>query len=388
MVSRFLNLIEDKCDGIIMEKLSMNVIFHCPFELDENAKSASGIRPIKMLKAFETLGCNVDIVSGSSYVRKRKINEIIENIKNGKKYDFLYSESSTMPTALTDSHHLPLKPLLDYNFFSFLKKSNIPISLFYRDIYWMFENYGQNLNFIKKQLALFFYKFDLNMYDKFIDKIYLPSLKMGDYIKIKNREIFDELPPGHSSVDSFVNQLSIGEKLNILYIGGIGPDYQMHALFNAVKDLKNIHLTICTRENDWNKVKSEYSYDSPNIEIVHKSGKELIELYNKAHIAALFVKPQEYRDFAVPFKLFEYVGMNKPILCTNGTLVGDFVATNKIGWSLDYDVDQLKKLLNDFNVNDFNNKLLTTSKFKKDQTWEQRANKVILDMQKLKNNKL
>lgn len=364
----------------------MNIVFHVPFVLDKNSKSASGIRPIKMLEAFEKLGYKVDVISGCSIVRKKKIKEIIKNIKNGIKYEFVYSESSTMPTALTDYHHLPLRPFLDYNFFKFLKKTNIPVGLFYRDIYWMFDEYGQNLSFLKKQIALFFYRFDLSMYSKYIDKLYLPSLKMGDYIKIENKNIFDQLPPGHSSVDSFVNQLSIGEKLNILYIGGIGPDYQMHVLFDAIKDMDNVHLTICTRENDWEKVKYEYNYVSSNIEVVHRSGEELRDLYNNAHIAALFVRPQEYRDFAVPFKLFEYVGMDKPILCTTGTLVGDFVEKNQIGWSLDYDSNQLKKLLNDFNVNDFNHKLLTVSKFKKNQTWEQRARKVILDMQKLKTN--
>ncbi|MDC4646009.1 hypothetical protein OHV73_19385, partial [Acinetobacter baumannii] len=89
---------------------NLNIIFHCPFPLDLNAKSASGIRPIKILQAFRDLGCNVDLVTGYSRERRLAINEIKRKIKNGHQYSFVYSESSTMPTALTDPHHLPLNP--------------------------------------------------------------------------------------------------------------------------------------------------------------------------------------------------------------------------------------------------------------------------------------
>ncbi|MDC5123615.1 hypothetical protein NRA16_17025, partial [Acinetobacter baumannii] len=102
-----------------------NIIFHCPFPLDYNAKSASGIRPVKMLKAFESLGYNVDLVVGYTDERRSAINNIKQKIKNGCIYSFVYSESSTMPTALTEPHHLPISPFLDFNFFKFLRKKNI-----------------------------------------------------------------------------------------------------------------------------------------------------------------------------------------------------------------------------------------------------------------------
>lgn len=51
--------------------MSKNIIFHCPFILNPNAISASGIRPIKMLEAFKKLGFEVDVVSGSTSERKK-----------------------------------------------------------------------------------------------------------------------------------------------------------------------------------------------------------------------------------------------------------------------------------------------------------------------------
>ncbi|MBV7309555.1 hypothetical protein KVY11_12815 [Acinetobacter sp. CWB-G5] len=357
----------------------MNMIFHCPFVMDYNATSASGIRPLKMLDAFRSLGFEVDVVAGNSSERKKTIKDIKRKINSGTIYDFAYSESSTMPTALTDKHHLPLCPFLDFSFFQFLKNKNIKIGLFYRDIYWMFDDYGNNLPWYKKQLALFFYRLDLKMYNNLLDKLYLPSLKMGDYINIFNKSIIDNLPPAHSTSNYMVKN-NYYKKLNLLYIGGMGVDYRMHKLFEAVKLLPNVCLTLCTRESDWNNVKNEYGLISENINIVHKSGNELGDLYNNAHIAVLFVEPKDYREFAVPFKLYEYIGRNKPIICTSTTLVGDFVANHNVGWVLNYDVNELVNLLSNISKADYDQKVEQVCELKIHETWESRAKKVCTDL--------
>lgn len=356
-----------------------NIIFHCPFPLDYNAKSASGIRPIKMLNAFQSLGYNVDLVVGYSNERSIAIKKIKEKIKNGFSYIFVYSESSTMPTALTDQHHLPLRPFLDFDFFQFLKNKNIKIGLFYRDIYWKFDDYGNNLPWYKKQLALFFYRLDLKMYNNLLDKLYLPSMKMGEYIDVVRKDIMDALPPAHSTSE-YISKPNYTGKINLLYIGGIGADYKMHKLFNALKKLPNVSLTLCTRESDWLLVKDEYGSLPDNIDIVHKSGSELDVLYDKSHLAVLFVEPKDYREFAVPFKLYEYIGRNKPIICTSSTLVGEFVAENNIGWVLKYDDKELVDLLSHIGKADIDIKSEQVLHVKENETWESRARKVCLDL--------
>ena len=97
--------------------LKKRMIFHVPNYIDLEAKSGSNIRPIKMINAFKEIGYDVDVVMGYASERKSKIKEIKNNIKNGVKYDFLYSESSTMPTLLTEKNHLPTHPFLDFSFF-------------------------------------------------------------------------------------------------------------------------------------------------------------------------------------------------------------------------------------------------------------------------------
>ena len=79
--------------------------------------------------------------------------------------------------------------------------------------------------------------------------------------------------------------------------------------------------------------------------MVHRSGDGLSGLYEDAHLGVLFMEPVEYRDFVLPFKLFEYLGRGKPIVATAGTLVGDFVAEHGIGWAIPYRAESLAELL-------------------------------------------
>ena len=334
---------------------SKNMIFHHPLPLNYQATSASGIRPIKMLNAFKSLGYKVDLVTGYSAERKKRIKKIKNNIEKGLEYDFVYSESSTMPTILTDRYHLPLNPLLDFGFFKFCKRQNIKIGLFYRDIYWAFEGYGNDLNLLKIAIAKLAYKYDLKNYNKYLTKLYLPSLEMGKYVPIVNGKIFETLPPGSDSNNHFDADANLSssedEKLNIFYVGGMSEHYQMHLLFKVVSQFPKIILTICTRENEWLSVKDTYPALTDNIKIVHKVGEDMKMLMQQADIVSVFVKPHEYWEFAAPVKLYEYLGSRKPILASNGTLAANFVKNNKIGWAIDYKPSALTKFFVDL-VND------------------------------------
>ncbi|MBB1358236.1 glycosyltransferase [Pseudoalteromonas sp. SG45-6] len=334
---------------------SKNMIFHHPLPLNYQATSASGIRPIKMLNALKSLGYKVDLVTGYSAERKKCIKKIKNNIEKGLEYDFVYSESSTMPTILTDRYHLPLNPLLDFGFFKFCKRQNIKIGLFYRDIYWAFEGYGNDLNLLKIATAKLAYKYDLKNYNKYLTKLYLPSLEMGKYVPIVNGKIFEALPPGSDSNNHFDADANLSssedEKLNIFYVGGMSEHYQMHLLFKVVSQFPKIILTICTRENEWLSVKDTYPALTDNIKIVHKVGEDMKMLMQQADIVSVFVKPHEYWEFAAPVKLYEYLGSRKPILASNGTLAANFVKNNKIGWAIDYKPSALTKFFVDL-VND------------------------------------
>lgn len=364
--------------------MANKIIFHSPLPLNPEATSASGIRPLMMLKAFRDQGYEVDLITGYGAERKKCIQNIKKNILNGQKYEFMYSESSTMPTALTEKNHLPKYPLLDFMFFRFCKKHNIEIGLFYRDIYWLFDDYGSNLSFVKKHISTFFYKFDLYFYKKYLNKLYLPATAMGQYLPHHLQPLVDALPPGHNGYINS-NARMDQEGINILYIGGMNSHYEMIELFKAVSSIPDVSLTICTRKDEWQSVKEIYKdYLSNNINITHKSGKELIPLYNKATITSLFVKPIEYRSFAAPVKLYEYIGFEKPIISSSRTHAASFVLENDIGWSVNYDAQDLCNLLNILlnNPELINDKIDNIAKIQFSHTWLARSKKVTNDLKK------
>lgn len=359
-------------------------IFHIPIALDENRVSPSHIRPKKMKKAFENIGYEVDVVWGTASERARAIKNIKQNIRNGVKYDFMYSESSTMPTLLTERHHLPSHPLLDFSFFSFVKKHGVKIGLFYRDVYWKFPIYKENVKGIKRQAAILMYRYDLYKYNRLLSKLYVPTLYVKKYIE-KNikAEFIDSLPPAcerHEGINDIVKN---SDSLKLLYIGGIGNQYKMHMLFEAVSDIKSIYLTVCCRESEWEKVLPEYSpYMSENIKIVHKKGDELEELYKDADICLTYFESDLYREMAMPFKTFEYMSYGKPIISSNRTAVGEFVEDTGIGWSIDYSKEALTDLLIFLQEHPevIRQKRIVCIEKLEDNTWEKRAEKVALDL--------
>ena len=364
----------------------MRIIFHHPLPLDEQAKSASGIRPVRMLEAFRQLGCEVDLVTGYARERKQQIRRIKKAIRSGVTYAFIYSESSTMPTILTEKHHLPVSPFLDVSFFRFCQKHNIPSGLFYRDIYWRFDHYGKKLNFLKRELSIAAYWFDLLWYQKYLNRLYLPSQEMSDYVPVINRDRHSSLPPGHN-VDlhqSHPSSATPVKEINIFYVGGMSEHYQMHELFEAVRQLSWVKLLVCTREKEWNEVRHQYLPLTDNIDVQHLTGYEMQQKMKSADIVSLFVKPHEYRLFASPVKLYEYIGQAKPIIATRGALAGEVVEKNGLGWTLPYSSEALIDLLSKIRetpgaLNEVTEKMRVVAV---EHTWQARAQKVIEDLSK------
>lgn len=364
--------------------MSRKCIFHIPNALDKNWASASQIRPKKMKEAFESIGYEVDTVWGTARERKQAIKKIERNIRKGVKYDFLYSESSTTPTLLTERHHLPTHPFLDFSFFSFVKKHGIKIGLFYRDMYWKFPIYRESVKGIKYQAAILMYKYDLHKYKQLLTKFYMPTAYCTKYVKRDIAvELVDYLPPACEKHKNFISPAKESSRLNLLYIGGLGNQYKIHKVFEAVNEMKTIYLTVCCREAEWKAVQPEYqAFMGNNIKIVHKKGKELEDLYKAADICLSFFETDAYREMAMPFKIFEYLSYGKPIISSSGTAAGLFVKKNGIGWTIDYTKEALVELLSYLCEHPEKIKKRQELCIEKIQenTWEKRAEKVARDL--------
>lgn len=222
--------------------MSLRTLFHVPYPLEFTNPKGGGVRPVRMLRAFEQLG-EVTVVSGHASERRQAIRRVERGLREGQTWDLCYSESSTMPTALTEPHHLPTHPLLDFAFFARLRRAGIPVGLFYRDIQWRFPIYGQGLNPVRKHAALAMYRYDLLAYGRTVDVLFLPSVPMAEHVPLPTHLPVVALPPGHEVDDPAPPPPT--DRLQLFYVGGLSDNYRLTAFLEAVQRVPEVHLTVC-----------------------------------------------------------------------------------------------------------------------------------------------
>ena len=317
-----------------------NCIFYLPYKLEEQGNGARMLRPRKMIRAFRDIGYEVFVITGVSSERRKKIRELKRKMAAGEKYDFLYTESHTEPTLLTDPSHLPTHPFLDFGFFRYIRSKGIPIGLFYCDIYWKYDIYGEGLPEWKKKSALWCYRYDVRQYVKTLNRFYVPDRKICDVLgEEKLTAIAGELPPGADNIpvaeQPETERDYSAKPLTLFYVGGLGKQYRITDLLQAVQQTENTRLILCCRETEWKKEEADYApFLCDRIEVIHKSSGELAPYYEAADICSLLFRRDAYRELAKPFKAYEYLAYEKPVLSTKGTAIGAFVEKNDIGWNI------------------------------------------------------
>lgn len=323
---------------------SHRCIYHLPYPLQMDSRFGGQVRPARMMEALSDWG-EVWLVAGTAAQRRRQMRIVSDAISRGVHFDFCYSESSTMPTALTGSRHLPTHPLQDFAFLARLRRAGIPVGLFYRDIHWRFPMYGRDLSAVRRRAALAMYHYDLAAYGHCLDVIFLPSLQMAEHVNLPASVKLAELPPGHDIAGEPAATAS--HPLSLFYVGGFGENYRMDRLLEAVHGLPEVHLTICTRPAEWLAARPRVKqWLGENLEVVDaQGGPQLAPYFARANVATLAVEPQPYWTFAAPLKLYEYIGNGKPILSTEGTLAGSRVSSGGLGWTVPYTVEALGSTL-------------------------------------------
>lgn len=335
-----------------------------------------------MLEAFRELGYDVDVVSGYGKDRKASIQSIKGKINQGHHYDFVYSETSTMPTLLTEKHHLPTYPFLDFGFFKFCRSKGIKIGLFYRDIYWAYDGYKQTVPFLKRTFAVSMYRYDLSQYKKLVDVLYVPTgrarLNMASFFPVDRIRL---LPPA-SETPIPVDRDQQG-RLRVVYVGGVGGHYDMTNLFQAMALCPEIDLDFCCRVQDWLAVKADYEpLIVDNIRLHHLSGEALQELLKQADIAVSIIRASHYISMAMPFKIFEYLQVGLPIIAAHDTAVADFVKDHGAGWSVSETPEEIAALFQTLArdrqlISQMQTCALRTAQRNQ---WTDRARQVVLDL--------
>jgi glycosyltransferase involved in cell wall biosynthesis len=313
------------------------VLVYYPFALAENANSGSKLRPHEMHKAFrewaEKEGVEVILISGTSAERERQFRQLVSE---GKLDDiwFCYMENQTIPLWLTDPGHKPQKPFIDRTVLRYLKKKNVPVGVFYRDVYWKFDEFYP-LKGLKKKVMQTIYRLEERFYEKYCDVIFLPSLEMGKYVSI-NRPMTD-LPPGGKRRD--IHREKRDDSLaKGLYVGGINnEDYGLFLLLDALEAVNRYgqvcHLTVVCREKEYAALKSEQKERMKRlgVDVKHISGAELDRLYEQMDFAFIPRYRSEYNDFSVPVKLVEYLSNGLPVVATDCLAQKRFIEADGYG---------------------------------------------------------
>ncbi|MBS4206755.1 glycosyltransferase [Bacillus sp. FJAT-50079] len=325
------------------------IIVYYPFPLKDGS-SGSGVRPIKLLEAFSEFArrSNLECIEifGTSKERKEKLKRLYQMV-NPKDILFCYMENQTIPIWLSDPSHIPMRPLLDYQFMRYLKKNHIPLGIFYRDIYWKFTDMYKVKNKLVTKIMISLFHYEFKMFEHFAKKIFLPSIEMNKYLKLSQDKV-DISPPG--GVDK-VNMLKLNHDQNVtaIYVGGIHPRYGIYEVLEALSNLNEsktlIELILVCRKNELqeNLYLMTPFLKRPWLKIHHEHGEKLDALYGKADFGIVTLQKNVYNDFAVPVKLFEYMSYGLPVVSSNCTALQSIVKKDKIGYVTEDNVTSIEQ---------------------------------------------
>jgi glycosyltransferase involved in cell wall biosynthesis len=94
-------------------------------------------------------------------------------------------------------------------------------------------------------------------------------------------------------------------------------------------------LVVCCRQDEWRKASSRYEgLLSGNVRIVHAQGEGLAPYYQEADLFLFAHAPYGYMDLAMPFKIFEAVSYQLPILAFAGTEAARWIQEEGAGWAV------------------------------------------------------
>lgn len=354
----------------------MKAIFITYSDIDD-LTSGSGVRPHNMYHAFLELGIETYLLEGQQNrrdERKEKVRNFMHEI-DGRKFDFCYIE---YPSG-------PIFNKIDIDLIKNIHAANIPIGLFYRDMYWLFPDWAwAGMNFLKKNLLIYMQKRDLKVIEKCCDIVYFPSEGAGKAVAaVSHLNKTGVLPPGCKHPEGQVKQ-----KVNdsVLYIGGLREADGVDLLFDAIeeineKDGKELHLDVIARETEFKYLNDRSLLNKPYIQFNSASGEALEKYFARNDLGIIPRRHHFYMDLAIGVKSGDYISHDLPVITTDGKATADYIRSEKCGIVCPATKDGIKSAILEAYKNDNLSRLRNETYMAAERNlWSRRVEKLISDL--------
>ncbi len=317
--------------------MARSMIFHHTLPISQTPTAGSSVHVVNLLKAFNCIGYDVELIAGYARERQEAIARVRNQARKGRKFDFVFAWSSTSPSLAEIGNFF--HPFLDLGFFRWCNRQDIPVGLFYGDVYWRFGLFRQLVPWYKRSILIPLFWYDWWIYRKTVDELLIPSMRMQGALPTAWPEgRVSPLSPGCNIDPDLVPAISPdGSPLRIFYVGSIVPPlYDLSPLIEGIQAVSGVHLTISCPEQQWREYAGYYrELDASKVSVVHASGERLKEYYRHADLFGLVRAEHPYLAFAMPVKAIEAIGYGLPIITSAGTVVADFIVNEGVGWMVE-----------------------------------------------------
>lgn len=172
-----------------------------------------------------------------------------------------------------------------------------------------------------------------------------------EQMNIKNENIFvlPNIPYIKKETLSNINfNKRIDKSITISYVGVFDKSRNIEHLLQLASSNPNITLNIAGF-GALQDIVENYSKKNKNINYYGKVNYDKsLEIMKKSDIiAAMYCKNVHNHIYAAPNKYYEALMLNKPIITTKGTLIGNNVEKNKVGFVIDEEYEDLADIFKD-----------------------------------------
>ena len=313
--------------------------------------SGSGVRPLKMLSAFNSLSdTHVVLICGNPRSVRRPFFDPRANSRRNaclqikqQLPDFCYIESSTSGAMAAADRHIVAQ----------LSRMGVPVGYFYRDAHAMIM--GLKWLSGKSARALLhnvFNLFSVRATDRFLSKyaniVYFPGAGFSELFRFKDKRL---LPP---AADGYTPALTDSETHTLIYVGGLSELYGASIMLQAMKlvspQIPDIRLILVCRKTEYEKYRLQIESISC-IQAHFADGEQLNALYAQAAAALYPLSANRYTRLSVSVKIYEYLAHGLPIISTRTGAGSDIIEQNGLGVLCDPFPEGLAQAITNFFVN-------------------------------------